>query len=69
MSAENGSIISLERLSFAACFPVYVEDTSTARARVIGIFEQVDEERNQATSQQQSETKRQSLNWFKSDKL
>lgn len=36
---------------------------------MIGIFEKVDEEWNQATSQQQSETKRQSLTWFKTDKL
>lgn len=45
---------SLKRLSFAACFPVYVEDTLTARTSVIGILEKVDEERNQAASQKQS---------------
>lgn len=70
MSTEYGRINplapSLERLSFAARFPVYVEDTSTARTSVMGIFEKVYEERNQATSQQQSETKRPGL---KTDQL
>lgn len=42
------------RLSFAASFPVDVEDALTARTSVVGILEKVDEERKQAASQEQS---------------
>lgn len=55
--------------SFAARFPVYVENTLAARTSVIGVLEKVHEEWNQATSQQQSETKSHSLSWFKTDWL
>lgn len=58
-----------KRLSFTACFPVYVEDTLTARTSVISILEKVEEEWNQAASQKQSvKQKTSSLSWFKTEK-
>lgn len=40
--------------SFTACFPVYVEDTLTARTAVIGILEIVHKKWNQTASKQES---------------
>lgn len=45
----NASCVSL-----TTCFPVYVEDTVTARTSVIGILEVVHKQWDQAASKQQS---------------